>query len=140
MKKICCLLIAATLAAASPGSAETGPLRILVFGATGGVGTHIVDEALDRGHRVTAVSRDPSSITKQHENLVAARGDLLDPESIERLLREQDVVIASVRGVIGGTLMSLGFAAMWFMTAFDVWMPAGADARRNPPGPSGETG
>lgn len=77
------------------------PLRILVYGATGNVGSLVVDEALTRGHSVTAVSRDPSQITQVHENLTAAAGDLLDRASIERLLKGHDVVISSVRGVIG---------------------------------------
>ena len=76
-------------------------LQILVYGATGNVGTHIVDEALARGHFVTAVSRDPSRITKQHPNLTAVAGDLLDPDSVQALARGKDVVITSVRGVIG---------------------------------------
>jgi putative NADH-flavin reductase len=33
-------------------------LNIVVYGATGKVGSHVVREALDRGHRVTAVSRN----------------------------------------------------------------------------------
>jgi putative NADH-flavin reductase len=76
-------------------------LQILVYGATGNVGTHIVDEALARGHFVTAVSRDPSRITKQHPNLTAVAGDLLDKDSVLALVRGKDVVITSVRGVIG---------------------------------------
>lgn len=77
------------------------PLNILVYGATGKIGTHVVDEALERGHRVTAVSRDPARIAAVHENLVAKQGDLLDLDSIESLVAGQDVVVISVRGVIG---------------------------------------
>ena len=77
------------------------PLRILVYGATGKVGTHVVDEALSREHTVTAVSRDPSRIKQHHENLSAVAGDLLDSSSIASLVIDQDVVIISVRGIIG---------------------------------------
>ena len=77
------------------------PLRILVYGATGKVGTHVVDEALERGHVVTAVSRDPSRIQQQHYNLSAAAGDLLDSNSIASLAIDQDVIIISVRGIVG---------------------------------------
>lgn len=101
MKSIVGVLLAALLAGGALESAGQESLSILVFGATGEVGTHIVDEALDRGHRVTAVSRDPSSISKRHENLNAAQGDLLDADSIDRLLPGHDVVISSVRGVVG---------------------------------------
>lgn len=76
-------------------------LEILVYGATGNVGTHIVDEALARGHRVTAVSRHPSGVDKRHENLDVVAGDLLDKDSIATLLAGKDIVITSVRGVIG---------------------------------------
>jgi putative NADH-flavin reductase len=76
-------------------------LQILVYGATGNIGSLVVDEALARGHYVTAVSRDPSQITKQHPNLTAVAGDLLDPDSVLSLVAGKDVVITSVRGVIG---------------------------------------
>lgn|GEM_PF-5564 len=76
-------------------------LKILVYGATGKVGTHVVNEALNRGHSVTAVSRDPARITRVHERLSAVYGDVLDPESIASLVLGQDVVIVSVRGVVG---------------------------------------
>lgn len=76
-------------------------LRILIYGATGKVGTHVLDEALQRGHVVTAVSRDPSRIEKQHENLSVVAGDLLDMQSLELLVEDKDVIILSVRGMIG---------------------------------------
>lgn len=76
------------------------PLRILVYGATGKVGTHVLDEALERGHVVTAVSRDPSRIQQQHDNLSAVVGDLLDSISIANLVIDQDVIIVSVRGIV----------------------------------------
>jgi putative NADH-flavin reductase len=91
----------------APGHAaeETGAdsLKILVYGASGKVGTHVVDEALNRGHRVTAVSRDPARITKTHDNLRVVQGDILDTESISSLATGQDVIIISVRGVVGKT-------------------------------------
>lgn len=83
--------------------AAPGPdgLKILVYGATGKIGVHVVDEALERGHFVTAVSRSPSRITRQHERLQAVKGDVLDKDSIRQLATGQDVVIVSVRGVVG---------------------------------------
>jgi len=80
---------------------DTQSLRILVYGATGKVGTHVVDEALQRGHQVTAVSRDPSRIQKQHENLSVVAGDLLDSASIADLASDKDVIVISVRGILG---------------------------------------
>ena len=99
MRKLLIGVLALLLLASFATHAEE--LRILVYGATGKVGTHVVDEALRRGHTVTAVSRDPSRIEKQHPNLTAVRGDLLDPDSIASLVVGQDVVIISVRGILG---------------------------------------
>ncbi len=100
MKGLRCLVITSLFFAAAGADADDR-LDLLVFGASGEVGSLIVVEALDRGHRVTAVSRDPSRIQLQHPDLVVARGDLLDATSIEGLSRNKDVVISSVRGVIG---------------------------------------
>lgn len=92
-------ILLSTLFAA--GTCAADALDIVVYGATGKVGSHAVVEALDRGHRVTAVSRDPSKIEVQHDKLTVASGDLLDLESIRSLTTGQDVVIVSVRGIIG---------------------------------------
>lgn len=94
-------LLALAVICLASGAAHSDELRILVYGATGKVGTHVVDEALARGHTVTAVSRDPSSILRQHPKLTAVRGDLLDSDSIASLVADQDVVIISVRGILG---------------------------------------
>lgn len=89
------------LAAGASYGEDAESLSILVYGATGKVGSHVVSEALNRGHAVTAVSRDPSRIQQQHQNLSAVKGDLLDTESIASLAAEKDVIIVSVRGIIG---------------------------------------
>jgi len=81
--------------------AETKSFKILVYGATGKVGSQAVSEALSRGHIVTAVSRDPSRITLVHDNLTAVKGDVLDQQSVASLVTDQDVIIISVRGVVG---------------------------------------
>lgn len=76
-------------------------LKILVFGASGKIGSHVVDEALARGHAVTAVSRDPARIEKHHPRLSVEQGDILDPPDVRSLVERQDIVVVSVRGVVG---------------------------------------
>lgn len=91
----------AGLTPAQPAVAgEADALKIIVYGATGRVGSRVVEEALNRGHRITAVSRDPNRVTKQHENLSAVQGDVLDPESVSALVGGQDIVVVSVRGSV----------------------------------------
>ncbi len=100
-----CYMVALTLLFMEPGhaaeNAQPDSLKILVYGATGKVGTHIVSEALNRGHMVTAVSRNPSRIIQVDDKLSAVQGDILDSASIARLAAGQDVIIVSVRGVAG---------------------------------------
>ena len=43
------------------------PMRIAVLGATGGVGAHVVRLALEQGHTVVALARDPSKIAASGE-------------------------------------------------------------------------
>lgn len=88
------------LLVATAGHADES-LNIVVYGATGDVGTHVVQEALDRGHRVTAVSRKPEQIELRHENLSVVKGDLLNKASVTEIVTGKDVVVVSVRGVIG---------------------------------------
>lgn len=101
MRRLLILLIIILFGSGISRAEEAAGLKILVYGATGKVGTHVVDEALARGHLVTAVSRDPSQIQRQHQNLSAVAGDLLDAESIASLAADEDVVIISVRGILG---------------------------------------
>ena len=120
----------AVLVAAGIGHAEQS-LDIVIYGATGEVGSHIVREALERGHRVTAVSRNPARVEMQHSNLSVVKGDLLDKASVAGTVTGKDVVILSVRGVIGdaGTPESaLQFIAA--ETLVDVLFPIGDSAPR----------
>jgi hypothetical protein len=120
----------AVLLAAGIGHAEKA-LDIVIYGATGEVGSHVLHEALERGHRVTAVSRNPARVELQHPNLSVVKGNLLDRASVAGSVIGKDVVILSVRGVIGdaGTPAS----ALQFMAAetlVDVLFPMGDSAPR----------
>jgi len=118
------------LLATSIGHADQR-LDIVIYGATGKVGSHVMLEALQRGHRVTAVSRDPTRVEMQHSNLSVVKGDLLDKTSVGAIVTDKDVVILSVRGVIGdsGTPES----ALQIIAAemlVDVLFPLGDNAPR----------
>jgi putative NADH-flavin reductase len=78
-------------------------LDIVIYGATGEVGSHAVHEALRRGHRVTAVTRNPAQVDLQHANLSIVEGDLLNKAGVAGTVSGKDVVIVSVRGVLGNS-------------------------------------
>jgi putative NADH-flavin reductase len=58
-------------------------MLITVFGANGGTGRHVVEEALELGHEVHAVVRDPASLDVKHERLTVVRGDVLDEKTLD---------------------------------------------------------
>jgi uncharacterized protein YbjT (DUF2867 family) len=72
-------------------------MKITVFGATGGIGGHVVQQALDAGHRVTAVVRDAARLDIKHPSLnVAAVPALTDPEVLCPMPEGADAVISGV--------------------------------------------
>ncbi|MFL2545864.1 MAG: NAD(P)-dependent oxidoreductase [Candidatus Rariloculaceae bacterium] len=72
---------------------------IVVYGASGGVGSIIVDEALMRGHDVVGVSRNPAGLTNDHPSFSAVAGDITDVDSIIDVVAGADAVVISVNGV-----------------------------------------
>jgi uncharacterized protein len=63
--------------------------RIVIFGAGGRAGRAAVAEARSRGHRVTAVVRDPA----RHPDLAAVAGDVTDADSVARAATGHDVAV-----------------------------------------------
>jgi len=72
------------------------PTRVLIVGATGGTGRQLVEQALERGHTVTALTRDPSALRVEHPRLTVVRGDVLDYVSVEVAVRGQDAVLSAL--------------------------------------------
>jgi putative NADH-flavin reductase len=72
------------------------PERILIIGATGRTGRHLVSQALDRGYAVTAFARDPSSIELRHPRLSIAQGNVLDRASVEAAMAGHHAVISAL--------------------------------------------
>lgn len=71
-------------------------MRLALTGATGFVGSHLVDVALGAGHEVTALTRREQPA---REGLTWVSGDLSDRATLERLVDDADAVI-HVAGVI----------------------------------------
>ncbi len=73
------------------------PQRLLVLGATGLTGRHIVDLALAQGHTITAVARNIAKLDIQHPRLTPVAVDLAtDLDATGRLVLGHDAVICAL--------------------------------------------
>ena len=69
--------------------------KIVLIGASGFVGSAILNEALERGHKVTAVVRHPEKITAVHKNLVVKQGDVSLSDTVTDVCKSADAVISA---------------------------------------------
>jgi uncharacterized protein YbjT (DUF2867 family) len=70
--------------------------KVLIIGASHGVGLETVRAALRAGHSVRALARSAASIPIQNANLDKISGNALDPDTIRNALRDIDVVIQTL--------------------------------------------
>jgi len=68
-------------------------MKIAIIGATGFVGSKLVDEALARGLTVTAIARDTSKITDDRVSKVSV--DVTDVDKLTEILKGHDSVISA---------------------------------------------
>lgn len=76
-------------------------MRVVLYGATGMIGSRILKELLARGHSVTAVVRDPSKLQPQ-DSLKIEKGDITDADSIAKLAWGADVVVSAYAPPVAG--------------------------------------
>ena len=69
-------------------------MKIALVGATGFVGSAIMMEALDRGHEVTAIARNPDKL-RPHAKLHPKKGDVYNVDEVARLVTGHDAVISA---------------------------------------------
>lgn len=70
-------------------------MEILLLGGTGHVGTRVRQEALERGHTVTAVARDTSDL-EPTDRLGVESADASDKEAVRQLAEGHDAIVASL--------------------------------------------
>jgi putative NADH-flavin reductase len=75
-------------------------MKIIVIGASRGIGRQTVRVALEKGHTVTAFSRHPESLVREHAGLNSRlrleAGDVLDAKAVQKAIRGQDIVICAL--------------------------------------------
>jgi putative NADH-flavin reductase len=71
-------------------------MDITVFGASGGIGTHLVSLAARRGHQVRAVYRATPQTPPSRQAEILVSPDIFDPAFAARAVRGADVVVTAV--------------------------------------------
>jgi uncharacterized protein YbjT (DUF2867 family) len=68
-------------------------MKLALFGATGLTGGLVLSQALEQGHEVTVLVREPSRVSLSHSRLTVLGGSPTGSEDVERCVRGADAVI-----------------------------------------------
>ena len=70
-------------------------MKVALIGASGFVGSHILQELLNRGHQVSAIVRHPEKIGINNPSLTAVKGNVFEVKELAELLKGHDAVISA---------------------------------------------
>jgi putative NADH-flavin reductase len=93
-------------------------MNLPIFGATCATGRHLVRQALDLGHCVTAFLRDPARLPIAHSSLHHVVGDVMSSASVEAAVPGQTAILCALGD------MTEGKADLWEADPFDDEFPA----------------
>ncbi len=83
-------------------------MKLIIFGATGTIGRHLVDQALSQSHQVTAFARKPFALKLDHQNLTCQAGDVLDRGAVADAVQGHDAALIALGSGRKGTVRSVG--------------------------------
>src|SRR5438477_9403108 len=91
-------------------------MKVLVLGATGRTGKHLVEQAREQGHEVVALVRDPTKLPTR-DGVRVVTGSPLDPASVAGALDGADAVLVALgnrraREAFGSTLLTEAIDAL----------------------------
>jgi putative NADH-flavin reductase len=69
-------------------------MKLLIIGGTGGTGKQLIKQALEQGHSLTALVRNPEKVKIDHPNLKVIKGNVLDLEKVQDAVAGQDAVLS----------------------------------------------
>ena len=86
-------------------------MKLLIIGGTGGTGRELIKQALEQGHSLTALARNPKNLKIAHPNLSIIEGNVLDYDKVQEVVAGQDAVLSALghkRFFIKTTILSEG--------------------------------
>lgn len=89
------------------------PQKILVLGASGTVGRHVLTQGLEAGHEITALTRDRATLaTSAHPHLTVREADVLDARALAPIVAGHDAVVVVLGAGAKGGVRGRGTAAV----------------------------
>lgn len=70
-------------------------MKVAIIGASGFIGSAILNEALSRGHDITVIVRNPEKVTVSNPRLNVKKGDVIKEEELISLLKGNEAVISA---------------------------------------------
>jgi len=71
-------------------------MKIAIFGATGGTGKELVKQALERGHGITALVRDPQKLSVSDQRVNIIKGDVLNKDDVSKTIQGSDAALVAL--------------------------------------------
>lgn len=71
-------------------------MKLIIFGASGLLGTRLVTEALGRGHDVTATARDASRLDDRGGRVTTVSADATDPDGVASVAAGHEAALSAV--------------------------------------------
>ncbi|HUQ55525.1 NAD(P)-dependent oxidoreductase [Lentzea sp.] len=99
-------------------------MNLIVLAASGRTGLALTRQALERGHAVTAIARDPGRIDLDHENLRKVAGDVSDPASIAAVVGHDSIVLSGLGTEVAGVLFDGAKAVIAAEPERVIWLGA----------------
>ena len=71
-------------------------MKLFVIGATGRTGREIVEQALTRGHQMTAFVCSPEGIKLKNERLAVIKGDAMNEDKLANATQRHEAVVSTL--------------------------------------------
>lgn len=86
-------------------------MKLLIIGGTGGTGKELIGQALEEGHDLTVLVRNPDRLKISHPNLQVVKGNVLNFDNVQEVVKGQDAVLSALghkKFFIKTTILSRG--------------------------------
>jgi putative NADH-flavin reductase len=71
-------------------------MKLLIIGGTGRTGQQLINQALEQGHSVTALVRNPEKLKITHPEFSFIKGNVLDFDKVQEVMKGQDAVLSAL--------------------------------------------